>query len=82
MDCVNPTCMEGCPVCINIPGFIKNIEQGEFVEAAKVLRRTSALPAVCGRVCPQEKQCESKMLLQTEIEKGSGWNRLFGTLCC
>jgi glutamate synthase (NADPH/NADH) small chain len=51
--------MEGCPVNINIPSFIKNIERGQFLEAAKVLKATSALPAVCGRVCPQEKQCES-----------------------
>ena len=60
LDCANPTCMTGCPVGINIPSFIKNIERGEFLEAAKVLKETSALPAVCGRVCPQEKQCESK----------------------
>ena len=58
----NPTCMTGCPVGINIPSFIKNIERGEFLEAAKVLKETSALPAVCGRVCPQEKQCESKCI--------------------
>ena len=62
LDCLNPTCMEGCPVSINIPTFIKNIERGEFLEAAKVLKETSALPAVCGRVCPQEKQCESKCI--------------------
>lgn len=62
LDCVNPTCMTGCPVGINIPSFIKNIERGEFLEAAKVLKETSALPAVCGRVCPQEKQCESKCI--------------------
>lgn len=60
LDCPNPTCMQGCPVNINIPTFIKNIERGEFLEAAKTLKETSALPAVCGRVCPQEKQCESK----------------------
>ncbi len=60
LDCPNPTCMEGCPVSINIPAFVKNIERGEFLEAAKILKQTSALPAVCGRVCPQEKQCESK----------------------
>lgn len=60
LDCANPTCMEGCPVGINIPDFIKNIERGEFIEAAKVLKETSALPAACGRVCPQERQCESK----------------------
>ncbi|MDO5482803.1 MAG: bifunctional dihydroorotate dehydrogenase B NAD binding subunit/NADPH-dependent glutamate synthase [Bacteroidaceae bacterium] len=62
LDCVKPTCMEGCPVAINIPSFIKNIERGQFLEAAKVLKATSALPAVCGRVCPQEKQCESKCI--------------------
>lgn len=62
LDCPNPTCMQGCPVNINIPTFIKNIERGEFLEAAKVLKETSALPAVCGRVCPQEKQCESQCI--------------------
>lgn len=62
LDCANPSCMTGCPVGINIPSFIKNIERGEFLEAAKVLKETSALPAVCGRVCPQEKQCESKCI--------------------
>lgn len=62
LDCPNPTCMQGCPVGINIPTFIKNIERGEFLEAAKVLKETSALPAVCGRVCPQEKQCESRCI--------------------
>jgi glutamate synthase (NADPH/NADH) small chain len=60
LDCANPTCMEGCPVSISIPSFVKNIERGEFLEAAKILKETSALPAVCGRVCPQEKQCEAK----------------------
>ena len=60
LDCVTPTCMEGCPVSIQIPSFIKNIERGNFLEAARVLKETSALPAVCGRVCPQEKQCESR----------------------
>ncbi len=60
LDCAKPTCMEGCPVSINIPSFIKNIERGQFLAAAKVLKDTSALPAVCGRVCPQEKQCESR----------------------
>ena len=62
LDCPKPTCMEGCPVSINIPSFIKNIERGEFLEAAKVLKSTSALPAVCGRVCPQEKQCEAQWI--------------------
>lgn len=62
LDCANPGCMEGCPVGIDIPRFIKNIERGEFLEAAKTLKETSALPAVCGRVCPQEKQCEAKCI--------------------
>ncbi|MDY4666389.1 MAG: bifunctional dihydroorotate dehydrogenase B NAD binding subunit/NADPH-dependent glutamate synthase [Prevotella sp.] len=62
LDCAKPTCMEGCPVSINIPSFVKNIERGNFLGAAKVLKMTSALPAVCGRVCPQEKQCESKCI--------------------
>ena len=62
LDCANPTCMTGCPVNINIPGFIKNIERGEFLNAARVLKATSSLPAVCGRVCPQEKQCESQCI--------------------
>jgi glutamate synthase (NADPH), homotetrameric len=62
LDCANPGCMEGCPVGIDIPRFIKNIERGEILEAAKTLKETSALPAVCGRVCPQEKQCESKCI--------------------
>ena len=62
LDCANPTCMQGCPVSINIPSFIKNIERGEFLNAARVLKSTSALPAVCGRGCPQEKQCESQCI--------------------
>lgn len=62
LDCAKPTCIEGCPVNINIPSFIKNIERGQFLAAAKVLKNTSALPAVCGRVCPQEKQCESRCI--------------------
>ena len=62
LDCGNPGCTQGCPVGIDIPRFIKNIERGEFLEAARTLKETSALPAVCGRVCPQEKQCESKCI--------------------
>ena len=69
LDCVNPTCMEGCPVSINIPGFIKCIENEDFLGAAKVIKRTSALPAVCGRVCPQEKQCEAKCIYTAKMNK-------------
>ena len=69
MDCVNPTCMEGCPVSINIPKFIKHIECDEILEAASVLKETSALPAVCGRVCPQELQCEQKCFYVTKLNQ-------------
>ena len=62
LDCPTPTCVEGCPVGIAIPDFIKNIQRGDIAGAAAILRQTSALPAVCGRVCPQEKQCESKCI--------------------
>ena len=62
LDCANPSCMQGCPVGINIPSFIKNIERGHFLDAARVLKQTSSLPAVCGRVCPQEKQCEAQCI--------------------
>ena len=69
LDCVDPTCISGCPVEINIPKFIKNIERGEFIEAARVLKETSALPAVCGRVCPQERQCESQCFYTLKLNK-------------
>lgn len=62
LNCKNPTCVEGCPVNINIPAFIKQIENGNIKEAAKVIKESSTLPAVCGRVCPQEKQCEAQCI--------------------
>ncbi len=58
LDCPNPTCVQGCPVGVKIPSFIKLIEQGKFLEAAKKIKETNSLPAICGRVCPQEEQCE------------------------
>ncbi len=69
LDCVEPLCMTGCPVGINIPSFIKNIERENFAEAARTLKETSALPAVCGRVCPQERQCESKCFYLQKLKK-------------
>ncbi|MDO4951919.1 MAG: sulfide/dihydroorotate dehydrogenase-like FAD/NAD-binding protein, partial [Bacteroidales bacterium] len=62
LACKNPGCVKGCPVGIDIPSFVKHIEHGEVAEAAAVLKRYSALPAVCGRVCPQEKQCEAQCI--------------------
>ena len=69
MDCVTPTCIEGCPVSINIPKFIKYIERGDVLMAATTLKETNALPAVCGRVCPQEKQCESRCFYVEKMAK-------------
>ena len=59
LQCKTPFCMEGCPVGIDIPGFIKAIEQGDFKEGVRVLKQKNLLPAVCGRVCPQEGQCQA-----------------------
>ena len=62
LNCKNPTCVQGCPVNINIPGFIKTLETGDVLGAAAIIKESSSLPAVCGRVCPQEKQCESQCI--------------------
>ena len=62
LNCKNPTCVQGCPVNINIPGFIKTLETGDILGAAAVIKESSSLPAVCGRVCPQEKQCEANCI--------------------
>lgn len=69
LDCANPTCITGCPVEINIPKFIKYIEAGDFLSSAKVLKETNALPAVCGRVCPQEVQCEMYCFYVDKLKK-------------
>jgi len=69
LDCLNPTCITGCPVGINIPKFIKLIESGEFLDSARVLKETNTLPAVCGRVCPQEVQCEEACFYTQKLKK-------------
>ena len=69
LDCVNPTCITGCPVGINIPKFIKKIEAGELLDSARVLKETNTLPAVCGRVCPQEVQCEEACFYTQKLKK-------------
>ncbi len=79
LDCPDPGCVKGCPVSINIPAFIKNIQRGHTDDALRVLKMTSALPAVCGRVCPQERQCESKCiyLKMKKQPVGIGWLERF-----
>ena len=63
LNCPKPRCVEGCPVNVEIPKFIKAVAEENFAEAIKILKRKNSLPAVCGRVCPQENQCESKCVL-------------------
>ena len=60
LNCKNPRCVQGCPVSIDIPSFIAMVKEGKFEDAYQKIGESSALPAVCGRVCPQESQCESK----------------------
>ncbi len=62
INCKNAQCVKGCPVAINIPGFIQKVKEGEIEEAYQIISEASALPAVCGRVCPQESQCEGKCI--------------------
>ena len=62
INCKNAKCIQGCPVSINIPAFIKEVKEGNIEEAYKVIGKSSALPAVCGRVCPQESQCEGQCI--------------------
>ena len=62
LNCKNAKCIEGCPVSINIPAFIQEVKEGNIEEAYKIIGQSSALPAICGRVCPQESQCEGKCI--------------------
>jgi glutamate synthase (NADPH/NADH) small chain len=68
LGCKNPACMEGCPVNVDIRSFLTLVKEGDFAGAARVIKRTNALPAICGRVCPQESQCESKCVLNKKFE--------------
>lgn len=68
LNCKKPLCVQGCPVNINIPAFIAEVAKGEFAGAAKIISEDSSLPAVCGRVCPQETQCEGKCILGVKFE--------------
>jgi glutamate synthase (NADPH/NADH) small chain len=74
LDCANPQCVLGCPVGIDIPGFIKLIEKGDFEASTRKLKETNSLPAICGRVCPQESQCEEVCTLKksTGVSVGIG----------
>ncbi|MFB0565836.1 MAG: NADPH-dependent glutamate synthase [Candidatus Aminicenantaceae bacterium] len=76
LDCANPQCILGCPVRIDIPSFIKHIERGDFVSSARKLKETNSLPAICGRVCPQETQCE----LVCIVKKATGIPVAIGNL--
>ena len=68
LNCKNPRCVQGCPVNINIPGFINAIKEGDIEKSGEIIRESSLLPSVCGRVCPQERQCESKCVLGIKSE--------------
>ncbi len=68
LQCKHSPCVQGCPVNVDIPGFIKQIQKGHFLKSVQVIKKTNNLPAVCGRVCPQESQCESKCVLLNKGE--------------
>jgi glutamate synthase (NADPH/NADH) small chain len=71
LQCKKPLCMKGCPVCVDIPGFIELIAEGTFAAAARKIKETNCLPAVCGRVCPQETQCEAQCILGKKCDPGA-----------
>src|SRR5512136_686755 len=68
LECAKPSCMQGCPVNINIPGFLDLVSEGDFRGAINLIKETNALPAITGRVCPQEEQCEGKCTLSKKYE--------------
>ena len=68
LNCKNAPCIEGCPVHINIPSFIAKVKEGKFEEAYSIIDKSSSLPAICGRVCPQESQCEAKCTMGIKFE--------------
>lgn len=79
LQCKNAPCMKGCPVAINIPGFIREIAQGHYAEALGIIRRNSILPAICGRVCPQENQCQKNCtvgLIHKDVNQSVAIGRL------
>lgn len=69
LDCANPTCIQGCPVGVDIPTFIKYIEAGDFMKSAQVIKQSNLFPAICGRVCPQEVQCEKTCIYYDKLKK-------------
>jgi glutamate synthase (NADPH/NADH) small chain len=78
--CKKPGCVTGCPVNIDIPGFISQMQSGNLDEAVRILKKDNALPAVCGRVCPQEQQCEQSCVLGKKKRPGCHWPP--GTVLC
>src|SRR3989304_8724553 len=70
LECKNPPCIKGCPVEVDIPGFIARLKEKDFEGAIRRIKETNILPAVCGRVCPQEDQCEAAFLLAKKVAPG------------
>ena len=82
LNCKNPKCVNGCPVNVHIPEFIAKVAEGKFDEAFGVITSTNSLPAICGRVCPQENQCEGQCIRGIKGEPGASavWSGLWRTI--